>query len=539
MTNPGDYSSWAVNSLEAARNAWLQRWVGMGEISPSQADAVVHFDASSGSINIPTASGPNQVLVWIERWQGAGILTGVQSARLAEDVRQSVPAPPAPPASPAAQPVAQPAVQPTASAGQTVATGTAPSAKPAGNSTALVIELLGYAGAALATVSSIWLMRNVWEQFNAAVQLTIVGVIAAVLTAATFLIRVGDVPAFRRLRASTGLAASATFGALGAVVAVQVIDTRYPPTVLFVVSLFLFAHSAVLWSGRERVLQQIVAFLGLLAATWSGMYLLERVYGPATSRTIDVYSSESVYSAWRGYTGLALLCIGALLIGLSLVRSIRFTVVSTLFGVAAVMLAVLPLGQGFSTVGLSIEVIVVSAVCALLVATRVPLTTEQRVVGCSIVGAGGLYWLVAVPFASRQVEWQWVGVTLACAGVVLTALAILGEFEQRDLTDIAAMLPLIAGLCLFGIGYDWLAPILGILAAAIVLVFGFRSRRVGLLIAGWLAAGIFGIWELVWVGQQVNITAVVALVVGAVMVAVAVFLNRRVQRAKGRRGDGA
>ncbi|MFZ4514804.1 MAG: hypothetical protein ACOYN3_00635 [Acidimicrobiia bacterium] len=512
------------DGVTQSRRMWLQRWVQLGEITFSQADAIERFEMANAGTVMPgeVGSGYQALLGWVQRWQANNLIAGTQASRLFSDLQQ-------------VQGGAPPAPSGRVAPAHTATVSAPAPASPRGSNLAVIVELLGYVGAVFVIGAAYWLMRNVWSSIDGVVQVVIIGAIAALLTAGFFAIRVGEMPAFVRLRAVVGLAATATAGAVGAVIASQLLDSRFVATWVLLISVFVCVHATLLWQGRNRPLQQIPALAGAIGATWSGMYLLETMYGPSSVRALSDYESVSDYTYWRGLTGVALVLLALLMVAVSRARSTRISEINFGFGIGTLLLSTYSLFLGFRTAGI-MGTLVIAGVLLLASGLKRPAWTDaERVM---LIVGGGLT-LLAVPVyyvqlwvADIHVSATLVGVTAVAIGALAIVLSSTGAMAKPELADAAGSFLIVAGLSFVGADYDWLAPLAGIAVAAVFLLVGYRFDRVVLQVFGWIALVIFGIWEFVWVGQTVDLTAVIVLIIGTLLVGAAVFLNRWIQRGK-------
>ncbi len=130
---------------------------------------------------------------------------------------------------------------------------------------ALIVEALGYLGGALTILAGFIAVNLLWPDIPLGAQLAFAGSGAAALLAAGVAIRVGDEPAFRRLRSVLWLMSTGCLSAFAGLVAAQVWHLS-PLTTVMVTAVTTTAYAATLWWWSRGSLQHLVTFAAAATA---------------------------------------------------------------------------------------------------------------------------------------------------------------------------------------------------------------------------------------------------------------------------------
>ncbi|MFI1566525.1 hypothetical protein ACH4ZX_26310 [Streptomyces sp. NPDC020490] len=151
---------------------------------------------------------------------------------------------------------------------QTPAAGTHPAGR-----VPLVVEALGYLGAAMAVVAGFLAADRLWPDIPTGAQLALAAVAAVVLGVAGALLRDAAEPAFVRLRGVLWLASTGSVAAFAGVLAVRVGDFSPQVTALTTAGAAT-AYGIVPWLVRPAPLQQLAVFAGTAVTLAAGIECL-------------------------------------------------------------------------------------------------------------------------------------------------------------------------------------------------------------------------------------------------------------------------
>ena len=496
-----DIAAW---NAAGVRRQWLQRWVERRIITSAQAVMIDRADGLAAA----------EIGQWGGLWVQADLVTPAQQQLIQHDLSAAlggaVAPPPAAPVAPTAPAHASTPIAPAPAYAPAPIAPAGPTAAPtagggSGSALAIVAELLGYLGAALAIGGAWYLMRGVWPDIPVGLQLLFVIVVAGILTMLGALVKSEGQPAFVRLRTVTWLASTAVTGAIGAVIAIQVLDTTYPPTVIGWTGLFVAAQSAALWQYRDRPFQQATFLIGVIAAVDFG---LASMAGP-------------------GISGFVTLALGAGLVALGATRVVRAPIMTASIGVIGCYVALST--AAFDTVAgaLLVGSALVAAMLVLVSVRGIPRSTPALF---PMVVGGGFGLITVIPLTVLYFAFEASVVTgsvLILVGLVFLTIALVDLCHEREPGEILGMLLAFSGAAVTGATLEGVAPLLGLVLAVAFLSVGFARRRLTFIIGGWVGLAIFGIWEVWWLRSLIDIGAILAVAVGVIVVAVAVVLSRR------------
>lgn len=181
----------------------------------------------------------------------------------------------------------------------------------------LVVEVLGYLGAAIAISGGFVAVRQVWPGMPSTAMLWFTAVAAISLIVIGAVLRTGSQPAYGRLRSVLWLLATAAATDCAAIVANEVL--RLGDDGLLLTSAAAWAGLAIpLWWFGKSALQHVVMFGGLLALLLAGLYQVEPNLS-VTEYGIAVWILSALWgvAAYRRYlapptAGLAVASAGVL-----------------------------------------------------------------------------------------------------------------------------------------------------------------------------------------------------------------------------------
>ena len=197
-------------------------------------------------------SGPGPLLhEHLARWTAEGLIDAGQAARIA--------------AAEAAR------VQ---TSGSSVSAHQAVSERPPPDRTArrrpLIVEALGYVGGTLAIAAGFGLIPILWPDIHTSAQLAIAAIAAIAFFAAGSVLRVGDDPAFRRLRSVLWLLSTGGLAAFVGLVATQIWKLGPTSTVL-VASAATTEYAVLLWWRSRTPIQHLAVFVSTAVAVGAGI----------------------------------------------------------------------------------------------------------------------------------------------------------------------------------------------------------------------------------------------------------------------------
>jgi hypothetical protein len=129
----------------------------------------------------------------------------------------------------------------------------------------LVIEALGYLGAALAVLAGFIAARQLWPRIPASGELAFAAVAAIVLLAAGARLRTGDQPAFARLRSVLWLLSVCSFAAVAGLLTGRHFANLGPTAWPLVTEAVATAYAIAVWWRSRSALQHLAVFGGTAA----------------------------------------------------------------------------------------------------------------------------------------------------------------------------------------------------------------------------------------------------------------------------------
>lgn len=237
-------------------------------------------------------------------WVAAGLIDDRTAAEIRrfEAARQPVPAQPAQPAQPT-EPTEP--TEPTAPTRTAVPTRAASSARP---TVGAAVEALGYLGGVLAVSGLVLLVASFWEDLAVGGQLAISGLTAAALIAGGRAVPEHHGPAMDRLRAFLWTLGTAGVAVFAAVVGRELGAPAPAARVTAITAGSVAVTSAVMWSGRFRPVQHLVALAAGVVAVGASFELLGGHVGSGIA--VWLAGAALVVVGWRCLTRAPVIDIG-------------------------------------------------------------------------------------------------------------------------------------------------------------------------------------------------------------------------------------
>jgi hypothetical protein len=220
----------------------------------------------------------------------------------------------------------------------------------------LIVEALGYVGGALAIVAGFGVIPVLWPGIHTSAELAIAAVTAVGSWAAGALLRIGDEPAFRRLRAVLWLLSTASIAVFVGLIAAQVFQVGPTSTVLAASAVTAW-YAGLLWWRSRTPIQLVATFAATAVAIGAGVARLwpdTHAWGPG----LAVWGLSLLWGAasHRGYliplaagyiaAGTGLLVGAQLTMGTAAGQALALSTVAGLIAAAVVLRRVLLLGFG-------------------------------------------------------------------------------------------------------------------------------------------------------------------------------------------------
>lgn len=367
----------------------------------------------------------------------------------------------------------------------------------------LVAEALGYLGGILGIVGLVLLVARYWPDLAVGGRLGMAAGGAAALMTAGSLVHEDLGAAQQRLRWFLWLVSSAAAGVFAVVFADEVLDLR-PSRVLLTVAATVAVQNAVLWDGRIRPVQQLLALaasmcaIGLAMAQWSS----EGVAGS----TLLVVAVALVLAGWRSFTPTPMVTVG---VG----------------GISAICGAML-VASAWQTPGMLI--LVATCVALLTLAAQRSGTADAGVrVILTVVGAIGL--LQSLP-ATIGFYAEHAGLTTGLAVWLSGAILVLvgGERLLRAplLVEAFGGVLIVAGAAITGVQSVAFATTFGLATAMVLITLATVPGRVLMSAFGSLGLLVNVPWAITHFFPGEGRAPLLILASGAVIVAVAVWMAR-------------
>lgn len=185
------------------------------------------------------------------------------------------------------------------------------------------IEALAYVGGAMLAVGAAMLIGRFWDDMNAAAHLAVVGIPAAATGVVGAIVGEAE-PVAMRLRGFLWTLSAIGSGAFAGLFVFEVFDRTGEP-VAFATATTAAVVSAAFWSLRDRPLQHVVTFVGLVVAIGVGIAWIDSTE-PSAWIGLAFWSLGALWAvaAWRRWVppamigfplGVALTLIGSGVVG--------------------------------------------------------------------------------------------------------------------------------------------------------------------------------------------------------------------------------
>lgn len=262
-----------------------------------------------------------------------------------------------------------------------------------------VLEAIAYLGSVLVMAGAAVLVAQYWDEMGAAGRLSLVGVVATVLTGAALLIRDERDPVFWRLRGFVGLLATAAVAGFVGLVFDTASVTDEPVAVG--IGAAVAVHGVLLWWLRERPLQHLATLGGIVVAlAGAGAWIAGGLGWEDTDTGI-------------GVLGIAIWVLGALWLVGSLRDLLPPRLVGVVLGAVTVLAACGPINAGWERYGLLAGLATAGGLIGLGIALD-----EFLVTGVGVLGT-----FVYLPLTVAKFFGGTIGVP---AVMVLSGIALLG-----------------------------------------------------------------------------------------------------------------
>lgn len=373
-----------------------------------------------------------------------------------------------------------------------------------------VAEALGYLGATLAVVGLVLVVSRYWNDMELTGHLLLTGFAAALCTGAGLSVREGVDPAFDRLRWSLWLGSTAAVVVFAGVAATDGLPTDAPETIVLAAAGAAALHSGLLWFGRERPVQQLVALGGLVVTA-----------GAATTE---------VTSGWP--IGTVIWTCGVQLTAVGLRRRTPTPLVTLAVGSTSVVVGATTLSAHTPGPGLLLLLVSGFALAAMALVPGTPLRPQDRFV---VGGIGALALVQGVPGTLAHYGPEAAVAAGVATWLVGTGLVSAGHRRLVHLSQVVEFLgglAMIGGAALTAVQWPDVAPIFGIATAVGFLVAGTAPERLLLSVLGSLGLLINLPWAIGRFFPGEGRVPLLIMVSGVLIVVLAVLLARR----SGRRG---
>jgi hypothetical protein len=437
---------------------------------------------------LPPPPAPADLGTHLDRWRGAGLISGDQAAAIAAyEAAASAEAQAAwlshqPPARPVARPRRVP----------------------------VVAEALGYLGGALAVAGLGLVLSSFWPDWSVGARFAVSAITAALLTAGGVAVRDQSEPALVRLRSILWLASTAATGLAAGVLVRDGFTEPAASRVALGVAMAVAVQSGALWRGRvERPLQQLTCLAGLVVAV-----------GTLTAQL-----------ASSGPVGAALVATGLVLVALGVRRVLpNPELVDLVGGVTALVGAVLITTTTGEAAGMLTGLALAFGLLALAtVPGLVPARSDRIVFG--VLGGFALFQLGpgATGYFAEQAGMA-TGLVAWALGAALVAVGTRRLLLTPHLAAVLGGVAMLAGAAVTGTQAEGFATVFGIATALGLVAVGMLPGQVLLSVLG--AAGLLGFvpWAITWFFPGEGRVPVLILVSGVLILVLAVVLSRLAPR---------
>lgn len=365
-----------------------------------------------------------------------------------------------------------------------------------------VAEALGSIGAVLAAVGVVLLVRRSWADLSTIARLTIAGGATAALVLAGRHVPVTTDTALARLRSALWLAATATAGVLGWLVADDVFGLDDGEITTAVVAFAVTSISVALWQGRDRPLQQATAIGGGLVTVGT----LGTALAGATVGGVALLAA-----------GAAVAAAGVLMVGTAPALSLGIGAFGALAGGFVVVGDHTGLGLVLATA--------TAATCVALAATHgAAIGTRQRTV-LAVAGVAG-----SVQAMPQTIVWfadeagYVTGGVVWLAGLAIVAVGIRRLVLAPRLFEVLGAVSMLVGAAVVATQSVGVATLAGVATAVGCIAVGTLPGRVLMSVVGSAGLLAFVPWTIAHFFPGEGRAPLLIVVSGALIMAVAVLM---------------
>ena len=372
-----------------------------------------------------------------------------------------------------------------------------------------VAEALGYLGGMLVVGSLVVLTARYWSDISTAGRLGLSGGAAMLFFLGGVLTHESTAVALARLRAFLWLASSSAFAVFAVVAARDGFRVERTETLVIYASAAVAVESGLLWWGRQRPLQQ----LAFLAAAIS-------LLGSAVAQ----------FTEPPGWAGVAVWASGCALLLLGLRRVISAAVATETLGALAMLAGGIMIAGQWQGFGMVLVVATAAGLASLAVVRGLaPEHEDQLTLG--ILAAVAL--LQSVPMTLGYFASDAGGATGLATYVIGALLVYVGGRQLvrvPEVVEIAGGTAMLGGAALTFSQWHGFAPAFGTVTAIGLIALGTLSDRLLMSLLGSLGLLVDVPWALTWFFPGQGRVPMLTLTCGALIIAIAVFLNRITDR---------
>jgi len=438
------------------------------------------FDENATPVIVtPNDLGPASLDVALRRWVGVSLLSAEQSAAIEQFERDR----------------AAVMVDPEA-----VAVGS--------RRIPAIAEALGYLGGVLAIVGVTLLVAHYWSAMATLWKLVLSGGVAVVLGLMGWAVPEARDAALARLRGFVWLTSMAAGGLFAGVVAFNGWGIRRPQSVALSVALVGAVMGTVMWQGRVRPAQQLVAVTALLV-----------VAGTATSEF-----------ASAGSVGVVVWVAGLVVIASAWWRRMTVAWMNVAVGGTATLVAGMIIRIDWRAFGLVLSTVTALAMLAAALTLSVHLERSRQLI-MEIIGIITLSMAAPVSigfFAAKAGVMT--GLVVWVFGAVMMVIATRHAVRSAGLVEVASGVALIGGAATCTVQSLGFSSIFGLLTALVLIALGTRPGQVMLSFIGSVGLLVFVPWSIVHYFPGPGRAPLLILISGALILGLALMLARQRSR---------
>ena len=448
-----------------------------------------------------SGTSPDQPLsAKLAAWLELGLIDEQQAERIAAYEAPAAPAAvlaPLAPAAPAGVPVplAPAAVSPAA------APAPGPHRRPA---LFAMIEVLGYIGGALAVTGVVLLVAHFWADLALVGQLALSGLTAAALVGAGLAVPERRDAAMARLRAFLWTLATAAVAVAAAIAATELLGSDPAGPVVACTAAAVAVTSGLMWRGRSRPVQQLVALVAAVLAVGTG---LAEPTGPTIA-------------------GLAVWVAGAGLVAVGVRRLTTIPVLEVVVGAIAVGVgSFVAIGDD---PGVALVFVVASgAALVTLALLRHVVSDVASIVALCVIGGITIFQslppLVAIMAEDAALA---TGATLWAAGLAVTLIGVKRLTRTPIVLEVLGAVTMLVACAVVAVESPGVATISGLLASLALLGVSMLRGRVALSPVGAVGLLAFVPWAIGWYFPGEGRVPLLISVSGLLIIGVAVLMAR-------------